>query len=312
MKKLRLPVVPRVAALPIAALVLSVVSGVALVHYVRAREARYAARIQRQLATSQVEVVVPKRNLPAGAVVDGATMASRAVAASLLYQGTVTVARWPQYQGRRLAHAVLAGRPLLIADFLPGNGGDFASALPSGLRAFTIEVSGVNTISGLLRPQDLIDVLLVGHHEEVPLLRHIQVLATGFQTQAPRHGLGQGRRFGSITVAVTPRQAAELALAEHAGKLRVVLLPSRISGAALPHMYTAALYHNGHHPVRGWLHVQYIVGHPGTNSIHDLPVGTSLARATSGHATADEGQSALKRLQTALEHLPAATTGAQP
>ena len=97
-----------------------------------------------------VEVVVPRRNLPKGAVVDGNSMAAREVVADTIYEETILAADFGKVQGNKLVRPVEQGRPLRRSD-LDVRAKEFAEALPEGKRAITIEIDEINSIAGMVR-----------------------------------------------------------------------------------------------------------------------------------------------------------------
>ena len=111
----------------------------------------------------------------------------------------------------------------------------FSSRVKPGIRALTISVDEINSISGMLQPGDRIDLLLTarppsasGHGEAehdatVPLLQNLLVMATGRQVRPGANDNGDDRSFSSVTVEVTPSQAQRLIVAQRAGRLTAVL-----------------------------------------------------------------------------------------
>ena len=111
----------------------------------------------------------------------------------------------------------------------------FSSRVKPGIRALTISVDEINSISGMLQPGDRIDLLLTarppsasGHGEAehdatVPLLQNLLVMATGRQVRPGADENGDARSFSSVTVEVTPSQAQRLIVAQRAGRLTAVL-----------------------------------------------------------------------------------------
>ncbi|MHB8253139.1 MAG: Flp pilus assembly protein CpaB [Acidiferrobacter sp.] len=279
-----MPPLSRTGMLLGGALIFAAITAIAVGHYLQHRERVLAARLQAQYRGKEVQVVVARSNLPVGALADSQDMATRSVPADLVYPFTVTLAHWPALDGKPLARAVYGGKPLLAEDFTPGRAGDFAAQLPARLRAVTITVSPVNAIAGLLRPGDRVAVLFLAHHREVPLLHHAQVLATGLATVHHGHHPAGGHwrtGFGTITLAVSPRQAGELALAERVGGLRVVLDPTHGKpGPGLPMLTVASLYGEGQGSGGSIQSVQYIIGGSGGNRVHNLPVGETPPAAT--------------------------------
>ena len=306
------------------ALVFATITAVAVNHYLQRREQVLAARLQARYQGKRITVVVPRGNLPAGALATSQDMATRAVPADLIYPSTVTLGQWPRLDGHRLSRAVYAGKPLMKRDFTPERKGDFATQLRAGTRAVTITVNPVNAIAGLLRPDDRVAILFLAHHQEIPLLHHVRVLAIGLATA--RHGTRRRNdysraNFGTITLAVTPREAGELTLAERVGGLRVVLDPAHERpGAGLPRLTLASLYGLPGAAVGGTLaSVQYIVGGGQGNRVRILPVGEPLSKTApaSGPAAAlahvaTRTDKALSTLRALLRKTPGAVTAGVP
>ena len=111
----------------------------------------------------------------------------------------------------------------------------FSSRVKPGIRALTISVDEINSISGMLQPGDRIDLLLTArppsangrgeaeHDATVPLLQNLLVMATGRQVRPGADENGDARSFSSVTVEVTPSQAQRLIVAQRAGRLTAVL-----------------------------------------------------------------------------------------
>ena len=244
--KLKLPRVNRYAVMLVGAFALAIVAVLLLHSYLKQQKSQYQQQLAAQLSAGMVQVVVPLRNLVPGTVASGQNMAERLYPQDLIYTGTITAAKWPDYAGRTLARPVQAGKPLLENDFIAKANHDFASTLPKTMRAVTINVDTLNSINGLVRPDDRVDVLLTGafgpkngqggarENEVLPLLHLTKVLATGHrflgehlaQTQSANgteQPVAMPMEYSTVTLEVTPQQASELILAQQVGNLRVVL-----------------------------------------------------------------------------------------
>jgi pilus assembly protein CpaB len=246
--KLKLPRVNKYGAMLAAAFVMAIIAVLLLHSYLSQKQAQYQQELAAQLSAGMVQVVVPERNLAAGTVADGSNMATRLYPQDLIYTGTITQAKWGDYAGRTLARPVQSGKPLLESDFVAKPNNDFASTLPPNMRAVTIDVDTLNSINGLVRPDDRVDVLLTGafgpksgadtqrENEVLPLFHLVKVMATGHRffgehvdNAQPNEGNGQPveralpQSYSTVTLEVTPRQASELILAQQVGTLRVVL-----------------------------------------------------------------------------------------
>ena len=244
--KLKLPRVNRYAVMLVGAFALAIVAVLLLHSYLKQQKNQYQQQLAAQLSAGMVQVVVPTRNLVPGTVASGQNMAERLYPQDLIYSSTITAAKWPDYAGRTLARSVQVGKPLLENDFIAKANNDFASTLPKTMRAVTINVDTLNSINGLVRPDDRVDVLLTGafgpkngqggarENEVLPLLHLTKVLATGHRFLGEHvaesqlaNGLEQPvampMEYSTVTLEVTPQQASELILAQQVGNLRVVL-----------------------------------------------------------------------------------------
>ncbi|MCM5572018.1 Flp pilus assembly protein CpaB [Burkholderiaceae bacterium FT117] len=183
---------------------------------------------------AMVEVVVAKRDLPPGAPVDADTMAVRSMPAEYAPGGSVRPDAFGQLEGMRLAQPMRSGEPLLPVAVEPARDGNFSNRIRQGIRAMTIQVDEVNSVSGMLQPGDRIDLLFTvrppsvaggppGDELTAPLMQDLRVLATGSQVAPSGDPSGIGRPFTSITVEVEPDQAQRLIVAQRSGRLTATL-----------------------------------------------------------------------------------------
>lgn len=182
---------------------------------------------------AMVSIVVARHDLPRGEVIGQASMAVREIPSAYLAPGTIVPEQFDGYAGARLTVPLRAGEPLLKTVLEGADAGTFAARVPAGVRAFTVMVDEVNSLSGMLQPGDRIDLLLsarppstgtVPHPPEITrtLLQGIRVLATGRQVRPGADERG-GRGYGAITVEVTPDQAQRLVVAQRIGRLTAML-----------------------------------------------------------------------------------------
>ncbi len=256
---LKLPRINKYVGMLALAVVLAGLAVLLAYTYLNQKQVQYQQELQSRLKAGNAQVVVPVRDLKSGMIVNGTNMAQRLYPRDLIYAGTITTNKWVNYTGRRLARSVQSGKPLLESDFISRAIFDFASTLPKPMRAVTINVDNINSIAGLIRPDDRIDVLLSGSFganskksEVLPVLHQVRVLATGSRfvgehLQRNEYG-GSGAsalpvQYGTITLELTPRQSSELILAQQIGSLRVVLsgLRSEQIGPKVPRLTRAQL-----------------------------------------------------------------------
>ncbi len=180
-----------------------------------------------------VAIVVAKQDLARGEAVSAQTVAVREIPRAYLAPGTVLPEHFEGFAGARLMAALRAGEPLLQSALEGADVSTFAAKVPAGVRAFTVVVDEVNSLSGMLQPGDRIDLLLSARLPATtaqpqppeitrPLLQDIKVLATGRQVR-PGGDDRSSRTYGAITVEVSPEQAQRLVVAQRSGKLSATL-----------------------------------------------------------------------------------------
>jgi pilus assembly protein CpaB len=109
----------------------------------------------------------------------------------------------------------------------------------------TLQVDEINSISGMLDPGDVIDLIVSvdrkGRKRTLPLLQGVKVMATG-QRLAEDPASGERRQFSTVTIDIAPQQAAVLILARETGRITALLRnPGDRDGAAIEASDLAAL-----------------------------------------------------------------------
>ncbi len=203
-------------------------------------ERKYAERDQK----NQLDVVVASANLPVGAVASSGTMSIRRIPKTFLPAGYVTPQQADGFFGRKITVAMEAGTPLSSSFIENEVFTPFSSHIDAGLRALTIPVDEINSISGLLRAGDHLDLYLTasspygkqadGRENQVvfPLIQNLQVRATGQLTKEETDNRNKlmadnsnvtHDRYTTITVSVSQNNAQRLIMAQQVGKLTAVL-----------------------------------------------------------------------------------------
>jgi pilus assembly protein CpaB len=189
---------------------------------------RRRAEIDSQYAPAKV--VVASRDLRPGAFLSGETVAVRDVPRAFLHSDAVLADNWSTIAGRVLSHPVRSGEPVLLSHLAQDAGAGFSSQLPEGKRALTFPVDDESSISGMLAPGDRIDILFTTTNNNdsvtLPLLTNVPVIATGIRTLTNAAQL-EGRRdassYSTVTVSVSPEDAAKIAHAQDVGKITITL-----------------------------------------------------------------------------------------
>ncbi|MBK4733735.1 Flp pilus assembly protein CpaB [Noviherbaspirillum pedocola] len=223
--KLRLPSFPRVRKawlLPAAALGIGLFATVAANRFLSGRLADIEAKARR----ATVDVVVARRDIGRGEALKADSLALRAVPKDYAPSGAVRPEDYRQLEGRVLQVDVKDGEMILWGLLQSQRPPSFSARVAAGRRAMTLSVDEINSISGMLEPGDSIDMLASierkGKRLALPLVQDVRVMATG-QRAAEDPATGERRQFSTVTVDVTPQQAASLILARETGRITALL-----------------------------------------------------------------------------------------
>lgn len=192
-----------------------------------------------------VKVLVAKERIPARAGFSSENLELKEIPAELMVSGALR--DFGQIRGRVAGVALQAGEQLTESKLLElGVQSGLAAIVPKGLRAITVVIDDANGMAGLVQPGDSIDLMVVlpGNDEQsekvVTFLQRVLVVAVSRQVQSEigQKVVGVGEDVGAsvggapvellespatLTVAVTPDQAQQIALAEETGKIRITL-----------------------------------------------------------------------------------------
>ena len=210
----------------------TIVLGVALVTGVIAALAAnrfLTGRIEAMEARNRgttVDVVVARRQLKKGHVLNADNVALRAVPKDYAHSNALTEDSFARAVGRTLAYDVQPGEMMLASLLQTARPPTFSARVVNGRRAMTVAVDEINSISGLLDPGDMIDLLVAldrkGKKTTLPLLLGMQVLATG-QRVADDPLTGERRQYATVTLNLTPSQASALIVGREGGKITALL-----------------------------------------------------------------------------------------
>lgn len=176
-----------------------------------------------------MEVLAYANDTPAGTVLSANDLGKKRVPKMALRGEAVEIEHFRDVLGRKILIAHEAGEVLFWGDI---EGGDTSSKGLSAdvrrqMRAMSINVSGAAAVSGMVKPNDHVDVigtfdfpsdegkLRRGDPVTCTILQNVLVLATGrdtAKTQSRSFGSAQG--YTTVTLQVTPREAEMLAFAE--------------------------------------------------------------------------------------------------
>jgi pilus assembly protein CpaB len=223
--KLALPSFPRPGKTTVVlglALVVGVIAAMAANRFLSARIDAIEARNR----TAMVEVVVAKVDLPKGESIGPGNVALRAIPRDYAHSNALTNNSFGSAIGRKLAYNIKGGEMLLSSMLEADKPATFSARVGIGWRAMTVAVDEINSISGLLEPGDVIDLIAglerKGNKLTMPLLQGVQVIATG-QRLADDPLTGERKQYATVTLNVTPSQAITLIAARDGGKITALL-----------------------------------------------------------------------------------------
>ena len=207
--------------------------------YLAAKEGEYnALKAQFNATHGLMDVVFFSKDVPSGTVLEqkGMLQVKRVPKAGLegrVVDGDKTKKEFLQVIGRKLLVSRRSGELLFWADIEGGNPQNrgLAGDIKRSMRALSISVSGAASVSGMVNPNDHVDVIatfsvprenatMSGQVDLVTstILQNVLVLATGKETaksQVQRgYGVTTSGGYNTVTLEVTPREAEMLVFAE--------------------------------------------------------------------------------------------------
>jgi pilus assembly protein CpaB len=213
--------------------VLGIIAGVggsiAAAHLIQARALAAESALNARYQPS--EVIVAARDLSAGEVLDPGKMALRSMPRDYLPSGFLTGSQAKAVIGQRLAIGLRRGDPLLSTVVTSRDNQILSNLVRLGWRALTIPVDDMNSMAGLLGAGDVVDLYYSqsqgGGAVLTPLLERVEVLAAGevvaSDKAVPRRPVESGHGFSTLTILVSPEDAARVVLAQSTGTLTVLL-----------------------------------------------------------------------------------------
>jgi pilus assembly protein CpaB len=134
--------------------------------------------------------------------------------------------------GRVTEGKLFKGEPILDAKLAARDAGrGMAALVRPGMRAFTIQTPSISAgVAGFIQPDNKVDVLLTanghGSHDTgrtVTLLQEVRILAVDQRIEAAADNKVDVKELRSVTLEVTPEQAAKLTLGQNRGVLHLSL-----------------------------------------------------------------------------------------
>jgi pilus assembly protein CpaB len=175
----------------------------------------------------KVPVVVTVADIPRGASITAGLVKTCDYPKGMVPPGTL--AKVEDVLDRAVSIPLVKDEPLLVSKLAPkGAGRGLAALVPDGMRAFTIHTPNVASgVAGFILPGNRVDVLLTmdskGSSMTTTLLQNLEILAVDQSIDAPAENKVDSKQLRSVTLLVTPDQAAKLGLAQNKGSLHLSL-----------------------------------------------------------------------------------------
>lgn len=184
-----------------------------------------------------VNVIVASGDFGKGTKISTETVAVRSVPQEFVHSSAVSPDQFDRIEGQALAFGVKSGEAILWSLLEPKRPTTFSTRVEAGRRAITVPVDEINSISGLLEPGDLIDLMLTvdqkGRRVTVPLILGVRVMATG-QRQLNDPKSGERRTYNTVTLDTEPRDARNIIVARDAGRITALLRNPQDNAGARP------------------------------------------------------------------------------
>lgn len=173
-----------------------------------------------------VNIVVAKVDIAKGIKLSSENIAIRPIPVEYAHSVAVTPDNFERINGQAMAYPVKAGEMILWAMMETQKVPTFSARVEAGRRAMTVPVDEINSISGLVEPGDVIDLMVTldqkGKKITFPLLQSVQVMATGQRVEDDPKS-GERRQYSTVTLNTSPEQAQNVIVARDVGKLTALL-----------------------------------------------------------------------------------------
>lgn len=184
----------------------------------------------REKNKAKVQVVVAKTDLAKGTPLLPENMALRSIPQEWVHSGAITPDQFSRAEGAKLAYPANAGEAVIWSQLEGQRAPTFSARLTQGRRAVTVPVDEISSLSGMVEPGDLIDIVVSIKNENdkksytFTLLQSVIVLATGAQASLEeKDPEGQSRTFSTITLDTSPEDAKRVIAAREVGRITALL-----------------------------------------------------------------------------------------
>ena len=172
----------------------------------------------------EVGYVVASKELIAGTTISTDTVSQRSIPSDYQQSNGVLATDFGSIDGLPLKVDLKPGDIIMYS--MVDTKKDIAKLIPPGRRALTIPVDDESSISTMLKPGDLIDLMVTLQSAEktatVPLMQGVKILATGKQTDV-NNEVTDTTGYTNITLDVSAEDAKNITLAASLGRISAIL-----------------------------------------------------------------------------------------
>jgi pilus assembly protein CpaB len=228
----------------VAAIAVGAIAAFGAKNYINNRVADIEARDKNK---ATVKVVVAKEMLEKGIPLTAKNMAVRDIPKEWVHSNAITPDQFSRVEGTKLAYPAQAGEPVVWSQLEGESIPSFSSMLIAGRRAVTVPVDEISSLSGMVAPGDLIDIVVSTQKDSknytFTLLQSIKVLATGTQiSNDKKDAQGNAMTYNTITLDTLPDDAKRIIAAREVGKITALLRsPGDESSVSMSRSDAAAL-----------------------------------------------------------------------
>lgn len=181
--------------------------------------------IEQRAKQPMVERIVAAQQLYTGMVLSEMHLATRSFPQAAVASDSVSPIHYQKLIGVVLRGDVAAGDMVLPIHTARLQSDAFSTRLAAGRRAVTMPVDQINSLAGLLRAGDLVDLYVSFDHQRrkmtAPLLQGVLVLATDESTVEME--VESARHYATVTFDLAPEDGAKLVAARQSGIITAML-----------------------------------------------------------------------------------------
>lgn len=207
------------------ALVLSLLTSVLVYSYLKG--------VANQAAKQGTPVIVAKVDIPPKTLITAEMVQETSVPPEYIQPGAIIA--MTDVVGITSREQIVAGEQITQRRLaVQGQTRGFAGTIPNDKRAVTVAVTEVTGVAGFVKAGDYVDILVtfdtntVGENVSQIVLQNLLVLAVDRETEASQAEASKDKKEAgkmTVTLAVTPVEAARLTVADEKGKIRMALRP---------------------------------------------------------------------------------------